>query len=53
LSEYNDGDFGGLFPLVKDLYQISLHCCKGSYLNSVCIAVDQWWRSQCFRAGPA
>ena len=21
------------------------------YLNSVCNAVDQWWRSQCFGAG--
>jgi len=48
-----NGEFEGLLP--EDPYQEvqSLLCCKGVYLNSVCIAVDQWWRTQCFRAGPA
>jgi len=47
------GEFGGPLPLVKDLHQkSSLLCCKSSYLNSVCNAVDQWRRSQHFGVGP-
>jgi len=30
----------------------SLLCCKGGYLNSVCKAFDQWWRSPRFEARP-
>jgi len=33
--------------------KISLLCYKSVCLNSVCIAVDEWWRSQHFGAGPA
>jgi len=46
--------FGGVLPLVDDILQ-NVRCFAtkmAGYLNSICNAVDQWWRSQHFGAEP-